>query len=254
MSTTIFSKYKNAIRNPGPELLDPQLLMERDGDLSIFYAPFDAINPDARVAIVGITPGKTQMRTALAMARQQLASGASDDCALRAAKQVGAFSGPMRTNLISLLDRVGLGSALGLSSCSDLFGSAQSKLQTTSVLPFPVFLRGEDYRGTPDPLRHSLLRDQIHRHFAGIIKTLRHAVLVPLGPVPTAVLLSLADQGAVQRERILDGLPHPSGANAERIKYFLGQKRREELSPKTDAGRLDAARQALEIRVRAIAA
>jgi len=33
--------------------------------LSIAYAPFDHVNPAARVVIVGLTPGRQQMRNAL---------------------------------------------------------------------------------------------------------------------------------------------------------------------------------------------
>lgn len=42
--------------------------------------------------------------------------------------------------------------------------------------------------------------------------------------------------------RILDGLPHPSGANAERISYFLGKKAREVLSHKTNPKKIDDGR------------
>jgi hypothetical protein len=37
-------------------------------------------------------------------------------------------------------------------------------------------------------------------------------------------------------------LPHPSGANAERIAYFLGNKARESLSIKTNPDLLDQAK------------
>jgi len=47
----------------------------------------------------------------------------------------------------------------------------------------------------------------------------------------------------------LHGLPHPSGANAERIAYFLGRKDRSALSAKTDAARLDAINRDLKKRV-----
>jgi len=38
-------------------------------------------------------------------------------------------------------------------------------------------------------------------------------------------------------------LPHPSGANAERIAYFIGGKPRARLSVKVDPDKLDAARE-----------
>jgi hypothetical protein len=60
------------------------------------------------------------------------------------------------------------------------------------------------------------------------------------------VLLHLSSQGRLDRARILAGFPHPSGANSERIAYFLGRKPREMLSAKTNAAALDAARARLE--------
>jgi hypothetical protein len=41
---------------------------------------------------------------------------------------------------------------------------------------------------------------------------------------------------------VLAGLPHPSGANAERISYFLGRKSKEALSSKTNATKIDEAK------------
>ena len=55
----------------------------------------------------------------------------------------------------------------------------------------------------------------------------------------------LVAQGVLPAERILHGLPHPSGANAERVAYFLGKKQRDALSGKTNGAQIDAARAAL---------
>lgn len=49
----------------------------------------------------------------------------------------------------------------------------------------------------------------------------------------------LVAQGILASDRILQGVPHPSGANAERVAYFLGRKPKSQLSSKTDAGKLD---------------
>lgn len=51
--------------------------------------------------------------------------------------------------------------------------------------------------------------------------------------------------GATPAEQVLSGLPHPSGANAERIAFFLGRKARGDLSVKVAPDRLIAARNAL---------
>lgn len=231
---------------------DERLLVAREGRLTVNYAPFDWVNHDARVVLVGITPGKTQANNALAEARKALAESASHADALARAKRSAAFSGAMRGNLIRLLDRIEIGNAFGLDSSAELFASASNLLQTTSVLPLPVFVDGQDYNGNPDLIRTSFLNRMMEQYFLPVVNVLQKAVFIPMGPIPTKVMLSLANRGLVNREQILDGIPHPSGANAERINYFLGEKARDLLSKKTDPDKLDDARRALLHRVAAL--
>lgn len=245
MKSSAFTKYQSSIRTYAGDPCASNLLMAGDDSVSVYYAPFEWVNPQARVVVVGITPGKAQAANALSEARRAMHEGAPDTEVLRRAKATGAFSGAMRPNLISLLDSVGLQRWLGLATCGDLFGSAAMLLQTASVLQFPVFVRGENYNGTPDPTKHPVLREMVMQHFGKMCAQLSNAVFVPLGPVPTRVLAWMDTQGVVGRGRVLGGLPHPSGANAERIKYFLGQKPRTELSAKTDPEKIDASRAAL---------
>jgi len=56
------------------------------------------------------------------------------------------------------------------------------------------------------------------------------------------VFQHLQAKGLLKAEQILDGLPHPSGANAERISYFVGRKPRDELSTQTNPIVLDSAK------------
>jgi len=53
---------------------------------------------------------------------------------------------------------------------------------------------------------------------------------------------------------VLMGLPHPSGANAERIAYFLGRKERALLSAKTAPENIEAARARLSEQIAALPA
>ena len=78
-------------------------------------------------------------------------------------------------------------------------------------------------------------------------------MFVPLGDKVSEALHFLATQGVLARDRILDGLPHPSGANAERIAYFLGTKNRVALSVKTNPEKIDLARKDIMRRVLALA-
>lgn len=251
MTQSTYTKYLPAIKSYAGDPCASNLLMANEGSLSVYYAPFEWVNPQAKVVLVGITPGRAQAANALGEAKRVLLEGAKDAEMLQRAKATGAFSGAMRPNLVALLDEIGLQRWLGLPSCHELFGSAAGLLQTASVLQFPVFVNGENYNGTPDPTKHSLLREMVLQHFAKMCAQLPDAVFVPLGPVPSKVLAWIATEGLLANSRVLNGLPHPSGANAERIKYFLGQKARHELSAKTDPNKLDAAKAGL---VRAVGA
>jgi hypothetical protein len=228
----------DGIRQPSD--IPASFRLDQDGPLTSHYIPFDSVNPSARLVLVGITPGFTQWKNAMREAHRQLHAGASADVAHRAAKQTGAFSGAMRPNLIGLLDHIGLHQWLELTSCDALFGSASHLVQTTSILRHPIFVDGQNYNGSPSMVRSPFLREQIEAHFAEEARTLDKAVFVPLGPKVSEGLDWLVQRGVIPADRILHGLPHPSGANAERIAYFLGRKSRSALSAKTDAARLDA--------------
>jgi len=246
-------KSLSATELQGSPSLIQKLRIAGDGAIDVCYAPFEYVNPEARVVIVGITPGRTQMLNALKEARRKLDSDADFMTTLIAAKKTGAFSGSMRPNLVALLDHVGVNRWLGISSCNTLFGTAAHLVQTASVLTYPVFANGENYNGTPNMIRHPLLRKQLLSHFGQTVRRLPTALFIPLGDKVAEAMHFVADQGLMNRNHILDGLPHPSGANAERIAYFLGKKKREDLSAKTNAAKLDQAHQELSERIFALA-
>lgn len=258
MNTELFERFSPVIRSltpaelEGSPTLNKKLRMAEDGNLEICYAPFEFINPKAKIVIVGITPGRTQMLNALREARRQLDQGANPITALSAAKRTGAFSGAMRPNLVGLLDHIGVNRWLGINTCDELFSSAAHLVQTASVLRNPVFVGGENYNGTPNMTKHLLLRDQLVSQFGEDARALPKAIFVPLGDKVAEALHYLAQQGLISKDRILDGLPHPSGANAERIAYFLGKKQRADLSAKTNPEKIEIARKEIMGRVLAL--
>lgn len=223
--------------------LPAELLLASEGNLQTFYAPFDHVNAGARVVLCGITPGLQQASRALDEARQQLQAGASIEHAKQAAKETASFAGPMRNNLTSLLDHIGLQTLLGIDSCARLFDTHRHLVHYTSALRYPVFVDGHNYSGSPAMLSRASLRHQVETHLAEEVRTLGPQCLyIPLGPKVTKVFEHLQAKSLLKPEQLLDGLPHPSGANAERISYFLGGKPREELSSKTNAAVLDGAK------------
>ncbi len=232
---------------------DARLRIEEVDRLACCYAPFDHINANAKIVLLGITPGAQQAGNAIKALRSAMLAEDSDSRALEQAKQTASFSGPMRSNLVAMLDRIGMQQALGLDTCARLFDSRTDLVHFTSALRYPVFLDGKDYSGTPPILATPALRDMTRRWLKEEVELLSKAFWVPLGKEPASVLADCIARGELKAERVLAGMPHPSGANAERIAYFLGVKAREDLSVKTNPDLIDAAHKRLVSAVRLLA-
>lgn len=210
------------------------------------WAPFDHVNPAAKLAIVGLTPGRQQMAAALMSCHAALRGGRSPAEALAAAKKHASFAGPMRTNLVALLDDLGVATEMGLESTASLWGATSNLVHFTSALRYPIFKDEKNWSGTPGPMTIPMLRNRIETTLAAELAELSpDCRIVPLGPVAAAACLHAAARAGVTSDRILNGLPHPSGANAERIAVFLGRKPAEKASRQTDPQRLLAARSRL---------
>jgi hypothetical protein len=187
----------------------------------MYYAPLEAIHRSARIAIVGITPGFQQMEIAIRFARESLLSGGTDSDACTEAKAHASFAGSMRTNLIAMLNGIGLREALDIPDCGRLFDTFQSQLHTTSAIRYPVFVRGENYTGhTPRPLRHTVLREMLFTVLAPELSAVPDALIVPLGKAVEECLSVLISSGLLSPDRCLFGFPHPSGANGHRKQQF----------------------------------
>lgn len=236
-----------------PAQIPAAYLLGREKTLSAHYTPFDYVNAQARVVVVGITPGFVQWKNAVREARRQLLLDAPMTEALRAAKYTGAFSGAIRPNLVALLDHVGLQRWLGIASCATLWSADAALMHVTAVLRHAIFVDGRNYNGaSPNMVTTPLLQAQMLDHFAHEAALLPDAVYVPLGPKVGQALSWLAQRGVLDEARILHGIPHPSGANAERIAYFLGRKEKSTLSSRTNGSQIDADRHALAAKMAAL--
>jgi hypothetical protein len=236
-----------------PAQIPDAFLLAREGRIDAHYIPFDYVNPGARVVVVGISPGFVQWKNAMRAAQQGLRDGLPLPELLRAAKYTGAFSGAIRPNLVALLDDVGLQRWLGIASCASLFGADAHLMHVTGALRQPVFIGGSNYNGAnPNMLTTPLLQAQLLDYFGQEAARLPDAVFVPLGPKVSLALSWLARRGMLDEGRILHGIPHPSGANAERIAYFLGRKEKTALSSRTNGSQIDADRRALREKMAAL--
>jgi hypothetical protein len=222
--------------------LPASLLMSESGPFKTYFAPFDHINLQAKIVIVGITPGRVQAIEALRFAQKMLAAGSDLDATSLAAKVAASFSGPMRANLISILDAVGVHEKLSLKSTAALWGDRHDLVHFTSALRYPVFENGKNFSGTGIS-RNPYLSNQVAASFVEECRLLPNALFVPLGSAAMEGCRIAVDAGALQKTHILCGIPHPSGANAERIAYFLERKAKSALSGKTRADVIELGRE-----------
>ncbi|HEY8489375.1 MAG TPA: hypothetical protein VIO14_00120 [Dehalococcoidia bacterium] len=201
----------------------PPPLLYADGRVTIRYAPFDWVNPEARVTLVGITPGPTQMACALAEAARAWQEGLPAEAALRHAKFTASFSGSvMRRNLVQMLDDIELAAALGIDSCASLFAEHAQWLHPTSTVLYPVFTRGDEpYRGSsPRISDHPVLHELATAVLAADLELAGRSIVIPLGRAAGEAVTALVRRGQVEARRVLPCLPHPSGANGHRPRQF----------------------------------
>ncbi|OMD81629.1 hypothetical protein BSK64_01870 [Paenibacillus odorifer] len=231
--STYLQQYKSAILSlpkgtvlTKEDLQVEKLLMERNGKVEMYYAPHNEyINPSAKVIIIGLTPGFTQMGIAIQEAIISLEAGLSDEEVCRTAKEAARFAGSMRNTLIHMLDTLKLHQHLNLTSCEELFQQQQTILHTSSLLHFPVFVDKKNYSGAqPKLLSNSFLRAQALSSLREELNILSRALIIPLGKTVESILQLLVSAGELDKQRCLWGFPHPSGANGHRYKQFASQQ------------------------------
>ncbi len=191
----------------------PELVLYRDIRITVLLTPFDDCNPAARVAFVGLPPGRHQLHLAHTTAASALRAGHGIDHAVRQAKADGAFAGRMRMNLIRMLDGIGLHQALSLPSCASLFDDRRDLATSTSAICHAVFVGdGRNYGGTPAVARHPILAAFARQVLAANLTMAPDALIIPLGDAAGAAV----DIAGVDSRRVLRGFPHPSPGNGHR--------------------------------------
>ncbi|MBI3757817.1 MAG: hypothetical protein HY267_07570 [Deltaproteobacteria bacterium] len=203
------------------DLLIPEFRLHHDGQLDVYYAPVDYVNETAKVMLLGITPGWTQMEIAYRNVRHDLLDGLSTSEVCQRAKKQASFAGSMRKNLTAMLDGLGVPALLGIPSSESLFSEHRVLLHTSSAIRYPVFVHGRNYAGhSPQILDTPALRWFIDNLLVKELRQVPQAVIIPLGRSVSTVLEYLADKKSIERDRCLLGFPHPSGANGHRVREF----------------------------------
>jgi hypothetical protein len=199
------------------DLLREDFLLFSEDGLDVYYVPFHRMNCSARVALVGLTPGWAQMELAYRTAKKALADGLPDEDIFERVDLAGSFAGPMRANLVGMLDGIGLNRHLCIPSCATLFGDSSALGHFTSAISAPIFKNRENYTGYgPSVLNLPNLIWFITQNLAWELKQLPSAVVIPLGKAAGEIVQFLNERHLIRPERCLIGFPHPSGANGHR--------------------------------------
>jgi len=214
------SKYLNQIKilkkiNKST-ITNNKFLVKKEGNIKVYYAPFDYINSKAKIMIVGITPGLQQMLQSF----QVINEGKS----LKEVKDLSSFKGSMRTSLIKYLDELEVNKKLKIKSCESLFNKNSKHLHTTSLVKYPVFDKGKNYSGA-NILKKKILLNFIEENFLKELKTLKKAIIIPLGNTVSSTIEYLNNKYDLKLACFLKGFPHPSGANARKNIQFKENKR-----------------------------
>ena len=196
-------------------LISSKFLIAKKDNIKIYYAPFDYINSKAKIMIVGITPGFQQMLQSF----QVINEGKS----LKEVKNLSSFKGSMRTTLIKYLDELEVNKKLKIKSCESLFNKDSKYLHTTSLVKYPVFDKGKNYSGA-NILKKKILLDFIEENFLKELKTLKKAIIIPLGNTVSSTIEYLNNKYDLKLACFLKGFPHPSGANARKNIQFKENK------------------------------
>jgi hypothetical protein len=235
---TIASNFRDALVNYRKGAAP--LTVDADGRYSIEYVPFEHVNADARLVIVGITPGATQRDEACEEAGRLLRRGLPDDEILRRVKNLAAFGGPaMRPNLERMIDALGIMDLVGGGHAAVLWEGRAHLLHATSVVPHAAFVKGKPFAGSFEEIRRvDVLRRCFERDFLPTLPHLRpDAYFIGLGPTPAAALSFAADQGLIDRSRILGWLAHPLEAARFRSISANGKSRSSVIGIRSGTGR-----------------
>lgn len=216
---------KQLVNTEKQSLLTKSFLLEIERDLAMYYAPHNEyINTEAKIIIVGITPGWNQMKIAYNQLIKSIEEGESIEKILKKTKIAASFSGIMRKNLTTMLDIIGLADILNIDSTAQLFTIYRTFLHTTSVIKYPVFYKDKNYTGhTPTIEQSDLLKQYAYEISPNELAQITSpALVIPLGKTTENVIQNIQIKNDLHT--YLFGFPHPSGANGHREKQFQQNK------------------------------
>lgn len=226
----MFDKYYNKIKKLNnfnkEDILIKEFELYSENNIKIYYAPHnEIINEEAKIFIVGITPGWTQTSIAYETACNGLINKLEPDEIKKECKRNSRFAGSMRKNLIEMMDEININRKLEIKSCSELFEDKDYLLHTTSIILYSVFINNKNYTGSnPKIMDNQKLSSYVKEYFYKEVGKLSNALIIPLGKAVEEILEQMIKDNLIKKEQCLLGFPHPSGANGHRKKQFEKNK------------------------------
>ncbi|HEX4215434.1 MAG TPA: hypothetical protein VIA06_19110 [Candidatus Dormibacteraeota bacterium] len=235
MKTARFGDFAQILRENGAAAVrHPDTLLAKEPPYEVFYIPFEHVNRNARLIIVGITPGMNQLKMAYTETQRLLNLGTSTAEVLEAVKTFAAFGGDaMRPNLLRMLRHFNFAEILGIRDEADLWDGAATLLHSTSVVPHAAFKKGEPFSGKFDEvLKVDALRQRFESDFVASLSALpTNALYIALGPTPYEALRYCVRLEVIKADQLLGALPHPSSQGGNQVAVYLGERALDDLHP-----------------------
>jgi hypothetical protein len=200
--------------------------------IAILWAPFDYVNRNARLAIVGVTPGPTQAMLSYKAVLSANAKGEDPEASLARTKAASSFRGNViEPNIKSLLEHSGVSERVGIDDIDELWSNEAHKVHFTSTIRYPTFLNRKLYNNQIDSLKHPELRRYVENYLAEELSALpTGSLIVALGSRGPKIVRHAAKVAGIDRKRVVE-LPHPSGSAAGAVRDFLSERRTESFRP-----------------------
>lgn len=218
--------YRDIISRKGESAVrSEETLLASDGRDELYYIPFEWTNPQAKLVVVGITPGPNQMELAYRTASSKIKVGLDDEGILKAAKAHGAFgSATMRPNLIKMMNHFGFADLFDVEDVADFWDRRSDVFLGTSVIPHAAFRNGKPFAGSfDDVMKSKIFSECFHVDFVPSLKDIPgDARFVALGETPLRALSWCVRYGKLKEEQVLGAFAHPSTNGGSAVDAYLG--------------------------------
>lgn len=194
--------------------------------IEILWAPFDYVNRNAKLVLIGVTPGPEQAFRSYVAVRSAIARGADPQAELASIKASSSFRGKvMEPNLMSILEHSGVAERAGIENIDRLWTDEAHKVHFTSTIRYPTFINGELFNNQINSLAHPELKRYVEGFLVEeLLSVPDDAVIVALGSKGPKIVRHAAKVAGINQKRVV-ALPHPSGSASGAVRDFLSMTR-----------------------------